>query len=67
MEGPHGTVQLSFLVTKSGVITDIKSQNASVELTEKARKILLEGPRWIPGREHGYEPFDGEGFIDVSL
>lgn len=55
-----GHVRLSFRVMKNGSIADLTiEQNATPRLDAIAKDILLNGPRWLPAREHGHEPVDG--------
>jgi hypothetical protein len=42
-------------------------KSVSAALDEKARKILLAGPRWIAAREHGQEVADGYAFVNVEF
>jgi membrane associated rhomboid family serine protease/antitoxin component YwqK of YwqJK toxin-antitoxin module len=55
-----GHVKLSFRVTAKGALTDLSIvQHGSPVLDAKAKEILLHGPRWLPPRKHGHEPFEG--------
>ena len=55
-----GHVKLSFRVTATGTLTDLRiTQHATPLLDEKAKEILLAGPRWLPARRHGHERTDG--------
>lgn len=63
-----GHVKLSFRVTYTGVLTDLTvEQSASPALDAKAREIILEGPRWLPARNHGHEPVDGWTSLTVEF
>jgi membrane associated rhomboid family serine protease/antitoxin component YwqK of YwqJK toxin-antitoxin module len=63
-----GTVKLSFRVTVTGQITDLKvEQSVSKDLDLRAKQIILSGPRWLPARLHGLEPTDGFAFVSVEF
>ncbi len=63
-----GTVRLSFRVTAHNTLTEFKVvKSVSAALDEKARQILLAGPRWIAAREHGQEVTDGYAFVNVEF
>jgi hypothetical protein len=63
-----GHVKLSFRVTKNGTIADlIFEQRATPRLDAIAKKILLNGPRWLPAREHGHEPVDGWSVVLIEF
>jgi len=63
-----GRVRLSFRVTPNSVITDIKVEKSlNKELDEKAKEILVNGPRWRPGHDHGFIPIDGIGYISIDF
>jgi len=64
----RGTVRISFMVTSKRVLTDFRVEKSfSKELEKKARQILLNGPRWIPAKEHGQEPVDGFGAVSFEF
>jgi membrane associated rhomboid family serine protease/antitoxin component YwqK of YwqJK toxin-antitoxin module len=63
-----GHVKLSFRVTKKGVIADLRfEQHATPALDQKAKKILLDGPRWLSARKHGHEAVDGWTVITIEF
>ena len=63
-----GSVRLSFRVTPRSTITDIKVEKGlSKELNERAKEILLKGPRWLPAHNHGYIAIDGYGFVIIDF
>ena len=63
-----GHVKLSFLVTRDGAITDVTiDQHATPRLDAKAKEILLNGPRWLPARTHGYKPIDTRAHVQVEF
>jgi TonB family protein len=63
-----GRVRLSFRVTLQGKLTDIKVEKSlSGELDEKAKEILLKGPRWIPAHTHGFQVTDGIAFVNIDF
>lgn len=63
-----GKVRLSFRVTMKGALTDFKVlQSVSPEIDEIAKKILIEGPRWTPAKNHGYESEDGFAYAEVEF
>jgi membrane associated rhomboid family serine protease/antitoxin component YwqK of YwqJK toxin-antitoxin module len=63
-----GTVRLSFTVTGTGALVDIKVEKSMApELDKMAKEILLRGPQWIPAREHGQEPSAGYGAVSVKF
>ncbi|HEX8039757.1 MAG TPA: rhomboid family intramembrane serine protease [Chryseosolibacter sp.] len=60
-EDELGHVKLSFKVTSRGALADVSiEQSASPRLDAKAKEILLNGPRWLPAREHGHKAVDAE-------
>jgi antitoxin component YwqK of YwqJK toxin-antitoxin module len=66
--GHMEAVKLTFRVTAQGRITDIEpTENVSKTAEEKARQILLNGPKWQPARLHGYIPVDGFGYVVVEF
>ncbi len=63
----RGTVRLSFRVTTNGKLTDFKTiRSVSNDADSIARRILTEGPRWIPAKDHGNQSVDGFAFIDIE-
>jgi antitoxin component YwqK of YwqJK toxin-antitoxin module len=63
-----GSVQLSFRVTTSRTIVDIEVQTSlSKELDEKAKQILLNGPRWLPAKLHGQQPEESYAYITIQF
>lgn len=64
----RGVVKLSFRVTAKGGITEILvEKSVSPELDLQAKEILLRGPAWIPGKDHGYEPVDSYSMVEVPF
>ncbi|MFZ6009789.1 MAG: energy transducer TonB [Bacteroidota bacterium] len=50
-DGVQGTVYVSFVVTKSGDVTDVKViRGISPECDEVARQVVAGLPRWKPGQ-----------------
>ena len=63
-----GHVKLSFRVTSKGKMTDVTiDQAATPTLDARAKHILVNGPSWLPARNHGHEPVDGWGFVQVEF
>lgn len=63
-----GHVKLSFRVTSYGSIAELLTeQGASPTLDEKARQILLDGPRWHPARRHGHQPVDEWAQVQIEF
>jgi len=63
-----GHVKISFRVTKKGVLTDLYlAQKATPRLDSIAREILLNGPRWLPARDHGHEAIAGMAQVLVEF
>jgi membrane associated rhomboid family serine protease/antitoxin component YwqK of YwqJK toxin-antitoxin module len=61
-----GRVNISFRVTATGLLTDLSiEESPAPALNERAKKILLHGPRWLPAKLHGHEPVDS--FTSVSI
>jgi hypothetical protein len=59
---------MSFRVTAEGVITDIDfDERLTPVLDEKAKQFLLEGPIWLPAKEHGHKPVDGFARVNVEF
>ena len=63
-----GRVKISFRVTPKGVLTDVSIiESASPALNQKAKEILLNGPRWVPAKLHGHEPVDGLAVVSIQF
>ncbi|MGC1242372.1 MAG: rhomboid family intramembrane serine protease [Chryseosolibacter sp.] len=63
-----GHVKVSFMVTRNGVLTEVNiDQSATPALDAKALDILLKGPRWLPARDHGHEPVDETGLVQIEF
>jgi hypothetical protein len=63
-----GTVRLSFRVTAHNELTEFKvEKSVSRDLDDKAKQILLRGPRWISAKQHGQEPTEGYAFVNVEF
>jgi hypothetical protein len=63
-----GHVKLSFRVTNKGNIADLTFEQSAVpRLDAKAKEILLNGPRWLPAREHGHQPVDGWAVVLIEF
>jgi antitoxin component YwqK of YwqJK toxin-antitoxin module len=63
-----GIVRLEFRVTPTGLLTDIKAESSlNKELEERAKEILLSGPRWLPAHEYGYLPIDGFAQVEMEF
>ncbi len=64
----EGRVKLSFRVTPISMITEIKVEKGlSKELDEKAKAILMKGPKWLPAYNHGFIPIDGYGSVVIDF
>jgi membrane associated rhomboid family serine protease/antitoxin component YwqK of YwqJK toxin-antitoxin module len=64
----EGRVRLSFRVTSSSVITDINVEKSlTKELDERAKEILINGPRWLPAHDHGFIAIDGIGYVAIDF
>ncbi|MEX2231993.1 MAG: rhomboid family intramembrane serine protease [Cyclobacteriaceae bacterium] len=63
-----GHVKLLFRVTKKGLLTDLAfEQSATPTLDNRAKEIILNGPRWLPARSHGHQAVDGWGLVLVEF
>ena len=63
-----GHVKVSFRVTSKGQMTDVTiDQGATPALDTRAKQILLDGPKWLPARNHGHEPIDAYAFVQVEF
>jgi membrane associated rhomboid family serine protease/antitoxin component YwqK of YwqJK toxin-antitoxin module len=61
-------VLITFRVTKEGKLADIQiERSVSPEIDEQAKRIVMEGPKWIPAKEHGQQPVDGFAFAKVDF
>lgn len=66
--GDGGPVRLSFRVTVSGQITDVLvERSVSPAIDNRAKEILLNGPRWNPGNDHGYQPVDSYAVVIITF
>ena len=64
----NGRVRLSFRVTPQSTIADIKvDKSLNKEMDEKAKEILLHGPRWLPAHDHGFVPIDGIAYVVIDF
>lgn len=64
----RGTVKLSFRISVKGDITELLVEKSMSPLLDSlAKQILLRGPRWIPGKDHGYEPADSYGIAEIPF
>lgn len=64
----HGTVRISFRVTITQELADVRiEQSLTPQLDELAKEILRKGPRWLPARLHGFEPIDGYAQVSVEF
>jgi membrane associated rhomboid family serine protease len=62
------SVLLTFRVTKEGKLADIEvERSVSRKIDERAKRIVMEGPKWIPAKEHGQRPVDGFAFAKVDF
>jgi protein TonB len=49
----NGAVIVSFIVTKDGIIEDIKIEKGiQKDCDNEVKRVLLEMPKWIPGRKN---------------
>ena len=52
--GIQGRVICTFVVNTDGSISDVKvSKSVDPTLDKEAKRIILEMPKWIPGRQDG--------------
>ncbi len=64
----EGRVRLSFRVTPTSTITDIKVEKSlTIELDDRAKQILVNGPRWQPAHNHGFIATDGIGYVAIDF
>jgi membrane associated rhomboid family serine protease len=67
-EDELGHVKISFSVTATGGLTDVLiTQGATARLDAKARDMVLNGPHWLPAREHGYKAVDAEASLLIEF
>lgn len=64
-----GHVKLSFRVAVDGSINNIviDQSSGSSFLDKKAQDIILNGPSWLPARNHGYEAVAARAFVQVEF
>lgn len=61
-----GTVTVAFTVAEDGKVFEILFLNKlGFGCEEEAKRLLLEGPRWLPGRAHGHEPYSSQSRVDI--
>lgn len=61
-----GKVRLRFDVSAKGEITEVRYLERLDRIRDAyAKELLLNGPKWNPGRLHGHEPFSGTAEISV--
>lgn len=68
LTGQVGQVEMVFSLTGDGELYDIKVlRGVNPQLDAIAQRILLEGPKWIPGKLHGQEPIAVEGYVVINF
>jgi len=61
-------VKLTFQVTPDGTLTDITTGEGKPRaVNKKAIEILLNGPRWLPAKRHGFIPTDGYASVVLDF
>ena len=52
--GAQGTVQVSFVVEKTGTVNEVKVETpVAPELDAEAVRLIKSGPHWTPAKDHG--------------
>ena len=55
-------------MTKKATLADLTLQReATPALNAKAKQILLDGPRWLPARQHGHEFVDAPALVVIEF
>jgi antitoxin component YwqK of YwqJK toxin-antitoxin module len=68
MPDQEGSVKLSFRITPSGKMVELKVEKSlSLATDEKAKEIVRKGPTWQPAHEHGFVPIDGYQQVVVNF
>lgn len=68
MPDVDGSVRLSFRITPTGKMVELKVEKSlSLATDEKAKEIVRNGPRWQPAHEHGHVPVDGYQQVVVNF
>ena len=63
-----GDVEVSFRVTTQGIITNMEIEKSlTAQQDSIARQIILQGPAWYPGKEHGLEPAESYAFVKITF
>ena len=66
-DGASGTVQVSFVVSKSGKVTNVKVvRGKHPALDKEAMRVVKEMPAWNPGRQNG-QPVDVSYILPVKF
>lgn len=66
-DGASGTVQVSFVVSKSGKVTNVKVvRGKHPALDKEAMRVVKEMPAWNPGRQNG-QPVDVNYILPVKF
>jgi len=64
----EGDVVLVFTVNVDGSISEIIIEKSlSPELDQEAIRILLNGPAWSPGKDHGHLPVPAEARVNIRF
>jgi membrane associated rhomboid family serine protease/antitoxin component YwqK of YwqJK toxin-antitoxin module len=63
-----GQVRISFRVTAESRVTDLLFEpHPGKEEVEKLTEYLVNGPQWLPAKEHGQKPVDGFAQVTITL
>ena len=63
-----GTIEVSFRVTSSGLLTDFEfEKTVAKDIREIVKQLLLNGPSWRPAREFGYREVDGYSEVKIEF
>jgi len=53
-KGVQGTVKVSFVIEKTGVVNEVKVENpVAPELDAEAIRLIKSAPHWTPAKDHG--------------
>jgi len=64
----HGEVQMTFTVTADGAISNIAFlKRMNTAYNEEAKRLLTEGPAWLPALDHGLTPIAQDTRLTIQF
>ncbi len=64
---PVGEMTVFFTVDETGTLTDFRFKDApNITYEWQAKQLLLEGPKWQPGKLFGKDPYKAETLVKIK-